>query len=159
MAKNVTLVAATGVLNFPADPVATDEVTIGDVTYVFIATPAAANDVDVAGTRAGSIANLIAAINRTGTPGATTYHADTVVNPYVSAALTDTNEVTLTARLPGAQGNGIATTTSETDIAFEAVTLEDGEGHVPDFIDGLLSLNPINSEVQAHLKELTESAD
>jgi hypothetical protein len=159
MAKNVSLVAAEGVLTFAADPANTDTVTIGDQIYEFVTTPADANDVDVAGTRAASILNLIAAINLTGTAGATTYDVDTVINPYVSAVLSDTDEVTLTARVPGAQGNGVTTTTSETDIVFAAATLENGAGHLPTFISGLLTLNPVGSELQMHLKELTEAAD
>lgn len=159
MAKDVTLTAATGVLTFAADPIATDTVTIGDQTYTYIATPAAANDVDVGGTRAASITNLVAAINRTGTPGATTYHEDTVANPYVTAVDNGDDTVTVTARFPGSWGNGIATTESEVDITWGAVTLENGAGLVSDFISGLLNLNQINSEVQSHLKELTEAAD
>lgn len=162
MAKNVTLVAAEGVLTIPADPAATDTITIGDITYTFIATPGAAYDVDVGGAganKAGSLANLAAAINASGSAGATTYFAGTLVNPYVSAEVTDTDEIVVTARVPGAQGNGIATSTSETDIVFGAVTLEGGSGHLPSFIDGLLELNPVGAELQLHLKELTEAAD
>lgn len=159
MAKTVTLVAAEGVLTFAADPADTDAVTIGDQTYTWKTTPAAANDVDVAGSRAGSIANFVAAVNRTGTPGATTYHADTVVNPYVSAVNNGDDTVTVTARVPGAQGNGIATTESEVDITWGAVTLEGGSGHLPTFISGILANSEVNAELQSHLKELTEAAD
>jgi hypothetical protein len=159
MASTVaSLVAASGVLDVPADPVATDTVTIGDITYTFIDTPAAAYDVDVAGTRAGSISNLVAAINRSGTPGATTYHANTVQNPYVSA-VAGTNELTITARVPGSIGNGIATSTSEVDIVFAAVTLEGGTGRVDTHVSDILSLNQVNAEVQTELKKITVAED
>lgn len=159
MASNVALVNAVGTLTFAADPAATDQVTIGDKTYTYIATPATAYDVDVGGTRAASISNLVAAINRSGTPGATTYHTDTVASPYVTAEDNGDDTVTLTARLPGIQGNGVATTTSEVDITFGAATLASGAGDVPDFVSGLLTLNQINAEVQFELKKLTVAAD
>lgn len=160
MASTVSsLVAASQVLTFAADPIATDTVTIGDQTYTYIATPAAANDVDVAGTRAGSIANLVAAINRSGTPGATTYHTDTVQNPYVSAVDNEDDTVTVTARVPGSIGNGITTTESEVDITWGAATLEGGTGRADTLVSDILSLNQVNAEVQTELKKLTVAAD
>ncbi|MGE0278340.1 MAG: hypothetical protein AB7R40_23335 [Nitrospiraceae bacterium] len=144
MAREITLTAGTATLTFAADPAATDTVTIGDITYTFIATPAAAYDVDVAGTRAGSIANLVAAINRSGTPGATTYHANTVANPYVTAVDNGDDTVTLTARVKGL--SGVTTTTSETDITFGAATLS-GTGCLADFLDDLVDYNQLRSEV------------
>lgn len=158
MASNVSLVAATGTLTAAADPADTDTVTIGDVTYTWATTPGAANAVDVAGTRTGSLDNLVSAINRTGTPGATTYHTDTVVNPYVSA-VRSSDTVVVTARFPGAWANGIATTESEIDITWGDPTLTGGEGHIPTWATGLLTLNQVNSEVQVELKKLTEAAD
>jgi hypothetical protein len=151
MARNTTLVAATGTLTFSADPAATDTVTIGDITYTYTATPAAAYDVDVGASRAASIANLVAAINRTGTPGATTYHEDTVANPYVTAVDNGDDTVTVTARIAGK--SGVATTTSETDITFGAAALT-GTGSVPTYVTELVSLNQLNSEVIRELDHL-----
>ena len=154
MAQSVTLVAATGTLTFSADPVATDTVTIGGITYTYIATPAAAYDVDVAGTRAGSITNLIAAINRSGTPGATTYHADTVQHPAVSAAEGAGDTAVITARFPGTIGNTVETATSETDITFGAATLTGGTGVFADALQNIIDENQVNSEVIAELNDL-----
>lgn len=111
--------AASSVLTFSADPADTDEVYIGDKVYIYKTTPAAPFDVDVGGAggnKAGSLANLVAAINLTGSAGADTYFAGTTQNPYVSAVVTSATEITITARIAGTQGNGIFTGTSENDV-------------------------------------------
>jgi hypothetical protein len=154
------MAAATGVLTFAADPAATDEVTIGGITYVFIATPGAAYDVDVGGTREESVLNLIAAINRSGTPGATTYHADTVAHPDVTAELSDTDEITITARIAGLSGNSIATATSEIDITWAAANMTGGTGRsVSEVVDEILASHQPNSAIITLLHELTAAAD
>ena len=115
-------VKATGTLTFAADPAATDTVTIGTTTYTYIAVLASAYDVLVGGTRAASIANLVAAINDSGVEG-TNYGTGTAAHTSVSAVDNVDDTVTVTARTPGSAGNSIPTTTSEVDITFGATTL------------------------------------
>lgn len=171
MATNVALV--TGLLPdafvFITNVAADDTVVIGDITYTFKATPAAAYDVDVGADLDTSIGNLVLAINRTGTPGATTYHTDTVANPYVTAAADLANDaIDLTARMPGSWINGLylaATHPGGNTITALAVAWglgvggTDGSGFVPSYISGILSLSEVNSEVQRDLKRLTEASD
>lgn len=171
MATNVALVL--GLLPdafiFTDNVAADDTVVIGDITYTFKATPAAAYDVDVGADLDTSITNLTLAINRTGTPGATTYHTATVANPYVTAAADLTNDaIDLTARMPGDWINGLylaATHPGANTIAALAAAWglgvggTDGSGFIPSYISGLLSLSQVNSEVQHALKRLTEAAD
>lgn len=56
-------------------PTADDTVTINGVVFTFKAVPAVAWEVDIAASAAASVDNLVAAINGTGTPSATTYIA------------------------------------------------------------------------------------
>lgn len=156
MARNTTLVAATGTLTFSADPAATDVVTVAGVAYTYVATPATANDIDVGATRAASIANLVAAINGSGSASATTYGDGTVANPHVTAVDNGDNTVTITARVAGSIGNFITTTTSETDITFGAAVLASGSGNLATFLEELVSLNQMNSEV---IREVDHACD
>ncbi len=117
-----TLVRATAQIQVDADPVATDEVTIGNIKYIYIATPAAAYDVDVGADITTSVANLVLAINATGPGVATTYYeTGTLANPMMYAATAATDQILLTAHIPGTVGNGIYLLSSETDIDFEEV--------------------------------------
>lgn len=172
MASNVALVtgSAADAFAFSGGNVAADDtVVIGDITYTFKATPAAAYHVDVGTDLDTSITNLVAAINRSGTPSATTYHTDTVANPYVTATADLANDaVDLTARVPGTGINGLylaathpgANTITVGGTTFSAISGgTDGSGFIPSFISGVLSLNQVNAEVQAELKKLTEAAD
>lgn len=86
---------------------ADDTVTIGSVTYTFVAVPAAANDVDVGASDSISLDNLIAAINAAAGEG-TLYGTGTVVNPHVSAAAGAGDTMDVTART----ADGVATATT-----------------------------------------------
>ena len=155
MARNTALTVGTGTLTAAADPANTDAITIGDLVYTWVTTPSSAFDVDVAGTRVGSLDNMVAAINLTGTPSATTYHTSTTENPYVTA-VRSSDTIVLTARVKGK--SGITTTTSETDITFAAATLG-GTGIVADFLSGLVDLNQLNGEVLSELNYLCTEID
>lgn len=66
----------------PADnPSESDTVTIQGITFTFNATPSGAGSVDIGGTTAASITNLVAAVNDSGTAG-TTYIQLTDANRY-----------------------------------------------------------------------------
>ena len=160
------LVRATAQLQFDASPVATDAFTIGPILYTLIATPAAAYDVDVGGATAddtGTLANLVLAINKTGTGTASTYFdTGTLQNPNMSAVVTTAATlITLTARVPGTAGNGIYLLSSETDIDFEEVgdtaTLFStaGTGVLESALNSLMDEVQLNSEAISMIAALT----
>lgn len=64
---------STAVLDLATNPTAWDYVYIKWVKFEFVAVPATAGQVDIGATADDSAANLILAINGTGTPSATTY--------------------------------------------------------------------------------------
>lgn len=123
-----TATAAQGTLTLTGNVTADDEVTIGSITYKFVAEPAAAYDVAIAGSASDTIDNLIAAITA-GEGVGTAYGAGTVAHPDVTAAAGDNDTMTVTALVKGAAGNAIGTT-DPTDagdvIAFGAAALAGG---------------------------------
>jgi hypothetical protein len=100
--------AATGTLTTTGNFTANDEVTIGSITYTFVASPSSAYDVDLGASAAISLSNLAAAINGTGTAG-TEYAAGTLPNASVSAVATATTLV-VTAKAGGTAGNSVVFT-------------------------------------------------
>lgn len=172
MPSDVSLVLGVAAASFAftgGNVTTNDTVAIGDITYTFKATPAAAYDIDVGTDLDTSITNLAAAINASGTAGLTSYYTGTLVNPYVSAtADTSGDTLGLTARWPGAWVNGIRLASSApgaNDITAAATVFSgvsggtDGAGHIPSWADGILNLSQVNSDVQRELKKLTEAAD
>lgn len=121
-----TLVAATGTLTFSGVGTAGDTITIGGVTYTLRAVPAAAYDVDIGGTATATAANLVAAINLSGTPGVE-YGASTVAHPDVSAG-NAAGVVTATALVTGTAGNSISTTEAGSMSVWGAAALTGGTG-------------------------------
>jgi phage tail sheath protein FI len=130
-ALGARVVAAQGTLTLPTNPVDGETVTIGDVSYTFrdtLSDPATANEIHLGSETtapATTRANIVAAINGTGTPG-TEHSEGTVANPQVEAALAPTgNAVVLTARAPGEAGNAIVTasTLTGTGNGFDDATL------------------------------------
>ncbi len=71
ISNNLTYTAS---LAFGTNPTANDTVTIAGVTFKFVASPAAAGDIDIGADAAGSLANLVAAIN--GAAGAGTAYIE-----------------------------------------------------------------------------------
>ena len=128
VATFATAAAAQGTLTLTGNVTAGDEVTIGSVTYKFVAEPAAAYDVAIAGSASDTIDNLIAAITA-GEGVGTAYGAGTVAHPDVTAAVGQDDTMTVTAKIKGVAGNAIGTT-DPTDagdvIAFGAAALAGG---------------------------------
>jgi len=153
MASAVTLVRASGVYTFDADAeIANAEtVVIGGKTYTFQTTlPNTDGNVKIGANRAATIANLVAAINLAGSgtsAAGTGYAAATTRNPAVFATA-GTNAWTVTSFIPGTVGNLIPATAGTSDTTPpEGSVLAGGTGNVGTFIDGLFSLNQINSEL------------
>ena len=128
VATFATATAAQGTLTLADNVTADDEVTIGSITYKFVAEPAAAYDVAIADTASDTIDNLIAAITA-GEGEGTAYGAGTVAHPDVTAAVGQDDTMTVTAKIKGVAGNAIGTTdpTDARDvIAFGAAALAGG---------------------------------
>lgn len=106
---------------------ANDTVTIGGITYKFVASPTDPYDVDIGADAATTLDNLKAAINDSGTEG-TTYGTGTEQNPYVNAT-TNTNTTQL-LELRSATDSGQSVTVSEasTHLSLDKTTLNGGAG-------------------------------
>ena len=62
-------------LGMATEPTADDTLVINGVTFTFKAAPSAAGEIDLSGTAATTVDDVVAAINGTGTPSATSYIA------------------------------------------------------------------------------------
>ncbi len=113
--SNFGTIPAEQTLTFVADPTDGDDVTIASTVYRFKTTMALAFDVQLDGSDATvSMANLIAAINLTGTEG-TEYFAGTTQHPTAYATDEAGDTMAAIARTAGTAGNSIATTENFTD--------------------------------------------
>lgn len=121
---------ATGVLTSnETNPSDGDTVKIGAITYRFKTTMAQAYDVKLHASDADtSLANLVAAINGSGTAG-TEYYAGTEAHSLVTAGAVTAHATTITAVNIGYAANSIATTTPVgATLSWGAVTMVGGVG-------------------------------
>ena len=117
--------AATGTLQFSANPSADETVTIGSTVYKFVAAAAAANDVTIGANVVATMGNLVAAI--TGGEGAgTAYGTGTTANASASAEVSTDNVTLVTAKTAGTTGNSVALTTTSSVITPSGATLAGG---------------------------------
>lgn len=127
-----TATAAQGTLTLADNVTADDEVTIGSITYKFVAEPAAAYDVAIADTASDTIDNLIAAITAREGVG-TAYGAGTVAHPDVTVlSVGQDDTMTVTAKIKGVAGNAIGTT----DPTDAGGVMSWGEVHLQNGVDG-----------------------
>ncbi|RKX67354.1 MAG: hypothetical protein DRP42_00720 [Tenericutes bacterium] len=103
----------------------TETFTIAGRAYRFMAVPVAIDDVLFDAAEATCMANLIACINGTGTPG-TEYFVGSVINPDVTAGALATVTTTLTSKVGGTVANAITTTDTFSAGGFGAATLTGG---------------------------------
>jgi hypothetical protein len=112
---------ATMTMSIATNPTATDTVVIGDITYAFAADPTAIAlttsivQVDIGANAAGSLTNLVAAINANGTAGTTYSTGHTTAHKLVRAEEITGTEFAIIARKIGAAGNAIALSETFTD--------------------------------------------
>lgn len=118
-------VKAYGTLTASGAISANEAVTLGSTTYTFKSTVSSANDVALGATTEGSLNNLVKAINASGVAG-TDYGTGTTANASVSAELTSSTTVKVTALAAGTAGNSIASTETGENLAFGAATLANG---------------------------------
>lgn len=137
---SLTEVQATGSINGSASANVADgeTVTVNDITYRFKNTPAAANDIKIAGSgnTDTSLANLVKAINGTGVGDGTDYFAGTVKPTNVTAGAVTSHNVTLTA----AVGTGTAPNSGGYPLSETSTNLT-----VTGFSGGV---NPVANEVE-----------
>lgn len=118
---------ASGSITFNDAGGADETITIDGIVYTLKATPAAAFEVDIGASATASANNLRDAINRGATAG-TDYGADTAPHPSVKASAASA-VVTITARVPGTDGNSVTLAASDTatSITLSGATLSGGE--------------------------------
>lgn len=171
MAIGVTMTRgiAAAAFAFTSNVSADDTVVIGRRTYTFKAAPSAAFEVDIGVDLDTSIQNLAKAINLTGTAGSE-YHTNHVTahDDVTAAADTTNDELDLAARAAGEHINGLylaATSPGANSIVAAGVTFSAvggatlGAGGLDAWLESLIALNQINSEVLFELKALTDAAD
>lgn len=113
----IEAVKATGTLTMDTQPTPTDDVTVGTITYTWVASGAIAGQINVGADVAAAKVNFVAAINGT--------DAINDPNPFASAAAFVGDVCTLTARVAGPTGSAVATTENFTAVTnvFNATTL------------------------------------
>lgn len=111
----------------------TNKVTIGSFTYTFVKTVnnSITNEIKLAPTFAGSMSNLIAAINDSTVAGKSAYSTKTVANTWASAGVLSNGAFVVTAITNGVSGNSIATTTTSTNLSWSTNTLVGGVNAIP----------------------------
>lgn len=122
---------AQGTITMVANPIATETVTVGTSVYKFeAAVSGAAKDVLLGSTLAESQANLVAAINLTGSAGGAgvQYHTDTVINVEARAADFSDNQCIITAITPGVGAAGTGNSTVFSEAMAGAGNVVDGSG-------------------------------
>lgn len=146
-------VQATGSLTLADELDDQDSVRVGDQVYVFATTPDAANEVDIGGSATASAANLVAAINGTGTPGTEYFAGTSPVTGITASAVAGV--ITLTADLPGDHGNSLALNGAVAGTDVTTVAFQGGAGDVEDIINHIIDKNQVNAEVIRELLRLT----
>lgn len=132
----------------------TDKVLVGEVTYTFKTTPAAAGDVDIGASATASAANLVLAVMGTGTPGATTYFAGTT-QPDGITAVSAAGLVTFTAKMPGTEGNALSLNGAIAGTDVTTVRFQGGVGAgVVAFLNSVIANTEIGSEVREALNTI-----
>lgn len=118
---------ARAVLTFTNQPSALDTVTIGSVTYRFVASVTVANDVAIDTSRVSqTVQNLIDAISGNSSVEGTTTGPGTVSHPDVNALDFYGFSLLAIARLRGEDGNFLVTTTTAANATWNFATLTGG---------------------------------
>lgn len=123
-----------------------DTVTVGGRTYTFVALVAGPNQVLIGNDESTSAANLANAINGSGGTAGTDYSSGIIPHAEVTAAAV-AGAVTLTAIVPGSDGDNIALSVSGANLQVSGANLSGGTGtglqpkvdYNMDFDAGLLS--------------------
>lgn len=162
MAVTVAITAATGTFTLTKNLTTNDKIVLGQRTYIVKETPSTINDIQLGADQTATIANIVLAVNGTGTEG-TNYYTGTLQPPSITAAASSTTLITFTSKLKGAVGNNFeCREVTDGGTAFTCGAFSGGSGDLSGsagFIASILALNQVNSEVQVELKKLTYDAD
>lgn len=105
----------------------TETVTIDTKVYTFQTTLTDVDgNVQIGGSLAASLLNLLNAINLTGTPG-TDYALSMTLHPTVTATASDATTLDVEAKTPGTAGDTIATTETAANASWTGATLAGGQ--------------------------------
>lgn len=125
------LISATNLLTCSANPVATNTVTVGTkaaatpAVYTFVAALTAAFQVLIGANIFETMSNLVSAINAQAGEGVT-YGTGTTENLDVAALLEPSNQVLVSALVPGTAGNAIPSTSTGGLALWATATLAGG---------------------------------
>ncbi len=111
--------AATGSLNFTANPTNGDTITIGSVVYTFADTLANANEIKIGSAVSNTLASLEKTINGDGEAGVDYFAGTTTPLGFVTAQVSS-QVVNLTATESGVDGNSIALASSSENASVTA---------------------------------------
>lgn len=117
---------ARSTLELTANPLNTETVVVGSVTYTFRTAIVAANDVLIGLSTAASVVNLVNAINANATASGVGFHEDTIVNPDAGAQLYTDDRMIAFGLLTGTADNAVVTTTTVTGASWNFSTLHGG---------------------------------
>jgi hypothetical protein len=140
-------VSAIGTLTSSGVFVDTQTVTVGGKVYTTQTTLTNSDgNVFIGGSASATLQNLLDAINLTGTPG-TQYAAAMTRNAQVFAVSKTATTLVVKAKSPGTIGNLIASTESQTNVAWGAATLASGTGDPALFMSELIAAGQVNSDM------------
>lgn len=124
-ANNVAATASQGILTMDLNPVDGDDMTVDGKVYTFQDTLLVGDgNIQIGGALPATQASLVAAFDLSGVAGVD-YGVGTTAHPTVDISAFAADIATLTAKIPGAAGNAIATVESFTGVTnlFDADTL------------------------------------
>jgi hypothetical protein len=158
MAKLTTIARAVGSLTSSGVFVDTQTVVVGGKTYTTQATLTNSDgNVFIGADAAATLQNLFDAINLTGTPG-TQYAALMTKNAEVRAKSVSATVLVVEAFTPGAIGNLIATTETQTNVAWGGSVLASGSGNISVALREIRQQCQVNSDVLQALDAIDGSS-
>ena len=113
-------------LLFGTEPTANDTVTVNGVAFKFVASPTDAGDIDLSGSAATTLDDLVDIINEAGTPGSGTYTDVTAANRLLLDGITATDGTTdMTLKSEGRAFIAVSETlTASADVWTGALQIE-----------------------------------
>lgn len=162
MAIDVTLTRGYATMTSTKNFTDGDSIKLGNRQYILTTTLAQINDIKLLTTEALSIGNIIAAVNGSGTAG-TEYYTGTTQPADIYAELASTHVIRFYGAFPGAWVNNcIITEVTDGGTAYTVGTFQTGVGAIATtggWVERLMTLNQVPSEVQQALKTLTKADD
>lgn len=161
MANTETVVHAYQDLTLAANAAAAETVVIGGKTYTL---QSALTNVDgnvlIGASAEATIDNLVAAINL-GDGAGTAYAAAMTRNEKAWAKKQSASVLRAYAAIPGSIGNDVpvSETLAAVGSAWGAATMANGSGNILAWVETLVTMNQLNSEVLSEIAKLTAVAD